>query len=71
MAVEEVLLNIILLNTSVNSADLCFDVGNVSLASLQNISISDLMKPDMAQVPSASSDAVTIIIIIIIIIIFI
>ena len=59
VAVEEELLHISLLNTSVNSADLSFDVGNISLSSLQDISISDLVRPDMADVPSTSSDGVT------------
>lgn len=59
MAVKEELLNISSLNTSVNSADVSFDIGNVSLASLHNISISDLMRPVMADVPSASSNGVT------------
>ena len=55
VAVEEEPLHISSLNTSLNNADLSIDIANVSLGSLMDISMSDLIIPEVT-VTSASSD---------------
>ena len=55
VAVEEEPLDIRLLNTDGNNIDLSFDISNVSVGSLMDISVSDLIIPEVS-VTSTSSD---------------
>jgi len=55
VAVEEEPLNIRSLNTDGNNIDLSFDISNVSVGSMMDISVSDLIIPEVT-VTSTSSD---------------